>query len=99
MAKGLLKKYGEGRVVDTPITEMGFAGLAVGAAYDGLRPICEFMNIAFALQAMDHIVNSASKMYYMTAGKVSIMRMSLHKFQISHIYLELSKVIKLIESN
>jgi pyruvate dehydrogenase E1 component beta subunit len=66
----LLKKYGKERVMDTPITEMGFTGIAVGAAYDGLRPICEFMNIAFALQSIDHILNSAAKMYYMSAGKV-----------------------------
>lgn len=72
VSKGLMKKYGEGRVIDTPITEMGFTGLSVGAAYDGLRPICEFMNVGFALQSIDHIINSAAKMYYMSAGKFHV---------------------------
>nr|ACN53547.1 mitochondrial pyruvate dehydrogenase E1 component beta subunit-like protein [Serendipita indica] len=70
VTKGLLDKFGEKRVVDTPITEMGFAGLAVGAALAGLRPICEFMTFNFAMQAIDQIVNSAGKTYYMSGGNV-----------------------------
>lgn len=61
VTKGLYQKYGEKRVVDTPITEMGFAGLATGAAYKGLRPVVEFMTFNFSLQAIDHVVNSAAK--------------------------------------
>lgn len=70
VTKGLLDKFGEKRVVDTPITEMGFAGLAVGAALAGLRPICEFMTFNFAMQAIDQIVNSGGKTYYMSGGNV-----------------------------
>jgi pyruvate dehydrogenase E1 component beta subunit len=70
VTKGLLDKFGEGRVIDTPITEMGFAGLAVGSALAGLRPVCEFMTWNFAMQAIDHIVNSAGKTYYMSGGNV-----------------------------
>ncbi|KAG8734385.1 pyruvate dehydrogenase E1, beta subunit [Ceratobasidium sp. 423] len=70
VTKGLLDKFGEKRVVDTPITEMGFAGLAVGAALAGLRPICEFMTWNFAMQAIDQIVNSGGKTYYMSGGNV-----------------------------
>lgn len=70
MSKGLWKKYGDNRVIDTPITEMGFAGLAVGSAFAGLRPICEFMTFNFAMQAIDQIINSAAKTYYMSAGRV-----------------------------
>lgn len=55
-------------MIDTPITEMGFAGIAVGAAFAGLKPVCEFMTWNFALQAIDHIVNSAAKTHYMSAG-------------------------------
>jgi pyruvate dehydrogenase E1 component beta subunit len=61
VTKGLFQKYGEKRVVDTPITEMGFAGLATGAAYKGLRPVVEFMTFNFSMQAIDHVVNSAAK--------------------------------------
>ena len=68
VTKGLYQKYGDKRVVDTPITEMGFAGLACGAAYKGLKPICEFMTFNFSMQAIDHVVNSAAKQYYMTGG-------------------------------
>ncbi|GEM11935.1 pyruvate dehydrogenase E1 component subunit beta [Rhodotorula toruloides] len=64
VTKGLLDKFGEKRVIDTPITEAGFCGLAVGAAFAGLRPICEFMTFNFAMQAIDQIVNSAGKTYY-----------------------------------
>lgn len=67
-SKGLWKKHGDKRVVDTPITEHGFAGLAVGAAIGGLRPILEFMTWNFAMQAIDQIINSAGKLFYMSAG-------------------------------
>ena len=66
VTKGLFQKYGEKRVIDTPITEMGFAGIATGAAYKGLRPVCEFMTFNFSMQAIDQIVNSAGKQFYMT---------------------------------
>ncbi|XP_054164290.1 pyruvate dehydrogenase E1 component subunit beta, mitochondrial-like [Oppia nitens] len=72
VSRGLWKKYGDKRVVDTPITEMGFAGIAVGAAMAGLRPICEFMTFNFAMQAIDQIINSAGKTFYMSAGTVAI---------------------------
>ncbi|KAH8093627.1 pyruvate dehydrogenase [Aureococcus anophagefferens] len=68
VTKGLFQKYGERRVIDTPITEMGFAGIATGAAYKDLKPICEFMTFNFAMQAIDQIVNSAAKQAYMTNG-------------------------------
>lgn len=70
ISQGLLDEFGERRVIDTPITEHGFAGVAVGAAFDGLRPIVEFMTFNFALQAMDHIVNSAAKTLYMSGGQM-----------------------------
>lgn len=90
VTKGLWRKYGDKRVVDTPITEAGFAGIAVGAAFVcfrflfvtwclilffyfkqyGLRPVCEFMTFNFAMQAIDHVINSAAKTFYMSAGKV-----------------------------
>ncbi|UYV78876.1 PDHB [Cordylochernes scorpioides] len=72
ISRGLLKKYGEKRVVDTPITEMGFAGIAVGAAMAGLKPICEFMTFNFSMQAIDQVINSAGKTFYMSAGMVNI---------------------------
>lgn len=72
VSKGLLEKYGERRVVDMPITEAGFTGIAVGAALNGLRPICEFMTFNFSMQAIDQIVNSAAKTLYMSGGKVPI---------------------------
>ncbi|ORZ29386.1 Thiamin diphosphate-binding protein [Catenaria anguillulae PL171] len=68
VSRGLLDKFGPKRVIDTPITEMGFAGLAVGAALHGLKPICEFMTFNFSMQAIDHVVNSAAKQHYMTGG-------------------------------
>ena len=71
VSQGLLEEFGPGRVVDTPITEHGFAGLAIGAAMAGLRPITEFMTFNFALQAMDQIVNSAAKTLYMSGGRVA----------------------------
>lgn len=72
VTKGLFQKYGEKRVIDTPITEMGFAGIATGAAYQGLRPIVEFMTFNFSMQAMDQIVNSAAKQFYMTGGDITV---------------------------
>lgn len=69
VSKGLFDKHGDKRIVDTPITEMGIAGIATGAALAGLRPICEFMTMNFSLQAIDHIVNSAAKIYYMSGGQ------------------------------
>uniref|UniRef100_W5KBW1 Pyruvate dehydrogenase E1 component subunit beta n=1 Tax=Astyanax mexicanus TaxID=7994 RepID=W5KBW1_ASTMX len=68
VSRGLWKKYGDKRIIDTPITEMGFAGIAVGAAMAGLRPICEFMTFNFSMQAIDQVINSAAKTYYMSAG-------------------------------
>lgn len=68
VSRGLLDRYGERRVVDTPITEMGFTGLCVGAALAGLTPICEFMTFNFAMQAIDQIINSGAKTYYMSGG-------------------------------
>ncbi|XP_043253258.1 pyruvate dehydrogenase E1 component subunit beta, mitochondrial [Colletes gigas] len=72
VSKGLWKKYGDKRVVDTPITEAGFTGIAVGAAMAGLRPVCEFMTFNFSMQAIDQIINSAAKTFYMSAGKVNV---------------------------
>ncbi len=68
VSRGLLDRFGEKRIIDTPITEMGFTGLAVGAALAGLKPICEFMTFNFAMQSIDHIINSAAKTYYMSGG-------------------------------
>jgi len=70
VTQGLLDEFGPTRVVDTPITEYGFAGVGVGAAFAGLRPIVEFMTWNFAMQAIDHIVNSAAKTLYMSGGKM-----------------------------
>lgn len=70
VTRGLLDKFGERRVIDTPITESGFCGLAVGAALAGLRPICEFMTFNFAMQAIDQIINSGGKTHYMSGGNV-----------------------------
>ena len=69
VSKGLLEEFGEMRVVDTPITELGFAGVGVGAAMVGLRPIVEFMTWNFALLALDQVVNAAAKMLYMSGGQ------------------------------
>src|SRR5579883_2575076 len=71
VTQGLLDEFGPRRVVDTPITEHGFAGLGVGAAFAGLRPIVEFMTFNFAMQAMDQIINSAAKTRYMSGGQMS----------------------------
>jgi pyruvate dehydrogenase E1 component beta subunit len=70
VTQGLLDEFGPLRVVDTPITEYGFAGVGVGAAFAGLRPIIEFMTWNFAMQAIDHIINSAAKTLYMSGGKM-----------------------------
>ncbi len=70
VSQGLLEEFGAKRVIDTPITEHGFAGLAVGSAMNGLRPIVEFMTWNFGMQAMDHIINSAAKTLYMAGGKL-----------------------------
>ena len=72
VTKGLFQKYGEKRVIDTPITEMGFAGIGTGAAYQGLRPVIEFMTFNFSMQAIDQIVNSAAKQFYMSGGDISV---------------------------
>jgi len=71
VTQGLLKEFGSSRVIDTPITENGFAGMAVGAAFTGLRPVVEFMTFNFSLQAMDHIINSAAKTLYMGGGQLN----------------------------
>ena len=71
VSQGLLDEFGADRVIDTPITEMGFAGLGVGAAYGGLKPIVEFMTFNFSMQAIDHIINSAAKTLYMGGGQLS----------------------------
>ena len=70
ISQGLLDKYGPRRVVDTPISEIGFAGIGTGAALAGLRPIVEFMTFNFAMQAIDHIINSAAKTLYMSGGQM-----------------------------
>jgi pyruvate dehydrogenase E1 component beta subunit len=70
VTQGLLEEFGERRVIDTPITEYGFAGIGAGAAMGGLRPIVEFMTFNFALQAIDHIINSAAKTNYMSGGQM-----------------------------
>ncbi len=70
ISQGLLDEFGAKRVIDTPITEYGFTGIAVGAAFGGLRPIVEFMTFNFAMQAIDHIINSAAKTLYMSGGQM-----------------------------
>lgn len=72
VSRGMLARYGDRRVVDSPISELGFAGLCVGAAMSGLRPICEFMTFNFSILALDQVINSAAKMLYMTNGQVPI---------------------------
>jgi len=71
VTKGLFQKYGDQRVIDTPITEMGFAGIACGAAYKDLKPIAEFMTFNFSLQAIDHVINSTAKQFYMSDGDIA----------------------------
>ncbi len=70
ITQGLLDEFGSRRVIDTPITEHGFAGIGVGAAFGGLKPIVEFMTWNFAMQAIDHIINSAAKTLYMSGGQM-----------------------------
>lgn len=70
ISQGMLDEFGSRRVIDTPITEHGFAGIATGAAFGGLRPIVEFMTFNFAMQAIDHIINSAAKTLYMSGGQM-----------------------------
>lgn len=70
VSRGLLEEFGERRVIDTPITEMGFAGIGSGAAMAGLKPIIEFMTFNFAMQAIDHILNSSAKTLYMSGGQI-----------------------------
>src|SRR5436189_5300187 len=72
VTRGLLEEFGPKRVIDTPITELGFAGLGVGAAMAGLRPIVEFMTFNFSILATDQIINSAAKMLYMSGGQFNI---------------------------
>ncbi len=72
ISQGLLDEFGAKRVIDTPITEHGFTGLGIGAAMGGLRPIVEFMTFNFAMQAIDHIINSAAKTRYMSGGQMSV---------------------------
>jgi len=71
VTKGLYQKYGQERVIDTPITEAGFTGMAIGAAYKDLRPVVEFMTWNFSMQAIDQVINSAAKQYYMSAGDIA----------------------------
>lgn len=71
ISQGLLQEFGPKRVIDTPITEHGFTGLAVGAAFNGLRPIVEFMTFNFSMQAIDQIINSAAKTLYMSGGQMN----------------------------
>jgi pyruvate dehydrogenase E1 component beta subunit len=70
VSRGLLEEFGERRVIDTPITEMGFAGIGAGSAMAGLKPIIEFMTFNFAMQAIDHILNSSAKTLYMSGGQI-----------------------------
>jgi pyruvate dehydrogenase E1 component beta subunit len=69
VSRGLLKQFGDRRIVDTPISELGFAGMCVGAATVGLRPIVEFMTFNFSILALDQVINGASKLYYMSGGQ------------------------------
>jgi pyruvate dehydrogenase E1 component beta subunit len=72
VTEGLYEKFGQRRIVDTPITECGFTGIAIGAAMTGLRPIVEMMTMSFSILALDQIINHAAKMYYMTNGQISV---------------------------
>merc|ERR1711994_1170242 len=72
VTRGLWKKYGDRRVIDTPITEMGFAGIGVGAAFNGLRPVVEFMTFNFSMQAIDQVINSAAHTDAMSGGVVNV---------------------------
>src|SRR4249920_2138853 len=72
VSQGMLEEFGEKRVIDTPIAELGFAGIGVGAAMNGLRPIIEFMTFNFSLVAIDQVINSAAKMLSMSGGKFNV---------------------------
>jgi pyruvate dehydrogenase E1 component beta subunit len=72
VSKGMLAEFGAKRVIDTPIAELGFAGIAIGAAMNGLRPVVEFMTFNFSLVAIDQVINSAAKMYSMSGGQYSV---------------------------
>ena len=72
VSKGMLDEFGEKRVIDTPIAELGFSGIAIGAAMNGMRPIVEFMTFNFSLVAIDQIINNAAKMYNMSGGQINV---------------------------
>src|ERR1700733_15315671 len=72
VTKGMLDKWGPKRVVDTPISELGFAGLGIGAAMTGLRPVIEFMSFNFSFVAADQLISNASKMYYMSGNRFPV---------------------------
>ena len=72
VSAGLLKEFGKDRIIDTPISEEGFTGLAIGAAFNGLKPIVEYMTFNFSMQAIDQIVNTASKTHYMSGGQINV---------------------------
>ena len=72
VSQGLLEKFGKKRIIDTPISEEGFTGLAIGSAFNGLKPIVEYMTFNFSMQAIDQIVNTASKTYYMSGGQINV---------------------------
>ena len=72
VSQGLLKEFGKSRIIDTPISEEGFTGLAIGAAFNGLKPIVEYMTFNFSMQAIDQIVNTASKTHYMSGGQINV---------------------------
>lgn len=71
VTKGLFQKYGDKRLIDTPITEMGFTGLGIGAAFHDLKPVIEFMTINFSMQAIDQVINGAAKQFYMSGGDLA----------------------------
>src|SRR5690349_13298646 len=72
VSQGMLEEFGDKRIIDTPIAELGFAGIGVGAAMNGIRPIIEFMTFNFSLVAIDQVINSAAKMYSMSGGQFNI---------------------------
>ncbi len=72
VSQGLLKEFGKKRIIDTPISEEGFTGLAIGSAFNGLKPIVEYMTFNFSMQAIDQIVNTASKTHYMSGGQINV---------------------------
>ena len=72
VSQGLLKEFGKERIIDTPISEEGFTGVAIGAAFNGLKPIVEYMTFNFSMQAIDQIVNTASKTHYMSGGQINV---------------------------